>query len=211
MPKFEKIVLEAPQKYDKMLLKQYETLEEVRNGRNPVLYLLEHQPVVTLGRRTEQKHLLLTPEEFSEKGIDVVQVQRGGSATYHGPGQLVGYVICKVSTLGGTYKLVKKILKLVQSTIEAFGVDCKVDDNNPGVWTSDEIPRKIAAVGMQIKEGYSLHGFAINVDLPLAPFTYIVPCGLTLPVSTISIERGKKIPISDVRDWVLENFEKIIA
>ncbi len=197
LPNFRKIVIEGVQDYTSMLEKQYQTMEEVRSGGDPVLYLLEHKPVVTLGRRTKEEHL--------------VRVQRGGSVTYHGPGQLVGYVICKVSTLGGTYNLVKKVLQLVKETIESFGIQCKIDDDNPGVWTADDNPRKLAAVGMQIKEGYSLHGFAINVDLPLTPFTYIVPCGLSLPVSTLSVELGRRVSISELREWILLNFDRIVA
>ncbi len=211
LPNFRKIVIEGVQDYTSMLEKQYQTMEEVRSGGDPVLYLLEHKPVVTLGRRTKEEHLVLDKEQLAEKGIDLVRVQRGGSATYHGPGQLVGYVICKVSTLGGTYNLVKKVLQLVKETIESFGIQCKIDDDNPGVWTADDNPRKLAAVGMQIKEGYSLHGFAINVDLPLTPFTYIVPCGLSLPVSTLSVELGRRVSISELREWILLNFDRIVA
>lgn len=210
MHKFAVIPLDGLQPYEDMLATQYTTWEKVKNGAAPVLFLLEHKPVITLGRRTDDTHVLLQPEEYVKKGIDLVRVQRGGSATYHGPGQLVGYVICKVSQLGGTHKLVERVLNLVVAAIEAQGIACKASTENPGVWTTDEHPRKIAQVGMQIKEGYSLHGFAINVDMALTGFNYIVPCGLTEPVSTLSLEKGETVTIEQVKQWIQLHVHKYL-
>lgn len=200
-------VLEGQQKYEDMLERQLNTHQKVLNKTSPpTFFLLEHEPVITLGRRTDPEHLLVSKETLVEQKIDLHKINRGGSATYHGPGQLVGYIIARVSKYGGTHELVTRVLNLVAASIEAFGVKCRIDQDNPGVWTIDDHPRKIAAVGMQIKEGVSLHGFAINVDLSLIPYTYIVPCGLNLPITTLSIESNTDIQISAVISWIKENY-----
>jgi lipoyl(octanoyl) transferase len=206
------VVLKGFQDYKKMLDKQFETLNQVRDNLRPdTLLLLEHSPVITLGRRTEENHLVLSKADIESKNIDVYNVERGGSATYHGPGQLVGYFICRVSKYGGTNQLVTRVLNLVQKIISQFGLESVIDKSNPGIWTVGDNPRKLAAVGMQIKEGYSLHGFALNVDVSLIPYTYIVPCGLTLPITSLSLELGKKIEISTIMSWTKENAQKILS
>ncbi|MHA2252161.1 MAG: lipoyl(octanoyl) transferase LipB [Candidatus Kariarchaeaceae archaeon] len=178
---------------------QTEFQKKVKEEGDQFLLFLEHTPVITLGRRTDKKDLLLSPEELTMKGVELFQVDRGGSATYHGPGQLVGYVICKVSRFGGIHALVISILKAIQKTITGMGISCKLDIKNPGIWTETDPPRKLAAVGMQVKDGISMHGFAINVDMPLTGFSMIVPCGLRLPVSTLSIEKGENINLEQFK------------
>ncbi len=185
--------------YKKGLELQQEYWQKAVDGDDHYILLLEHTPVITLGRRTEPEHLLLNEEELKVQGIDLYKVNRGGSATYHAPGQLVGYIICKSSRFGGIHELVTRVLNSIQQVISDFEINCVIDPENPGIWTNSDTPRKLAAVGMQNKHGYTLHGFAINVHLPLTGFSAIVPCGLTLPVSTMSIELGKIIRIEDVK------------
>lgn len=185
--------------YQKGLDLQMKFWKDAQKEKIHHLMLLEHEPVITLGRRTKPDHIIMDEEEIRRNGIDVFKVERGGSATYHGPGQLVGYIICKSSRLGGIHDVVSRVLNAVKQIIENFGVEVDVDHDNPGVWTISKTPRKLAAVGMQNKLGYTLHGFAINVNLPLTGFQAIVPCGLTLPVSTMSIESGKIIDIKAVK------------
>ncbi|MCY3410335.1 MAG: lipoyl(octanoyl) transferase LipB [Candidatus Heimdallarchaeota archaeon] len=193
---------------------QEEYWQKALDGGNHTLLLLEHFPVITMGRRTDASHLLLTEEELEEKGISLFHVNRGGSATYHGPGQLVGYVICKASRLGGIHELVNRVLAGVQEIISSYKIDCIIDYENPGVWTTSDVPRKLAAVGMQNKMGYTMHGFAINVHLPLSGFAAIVPCGLALPVTTMSIELGRILDIQEVKqkakEIMLKNLSRIL-
>jgi len=190
--------------YAEALELQQQTWNAVQEGGDHVLYLLEHNPVITMGRRTDPEHLLRSRSELKEDGIELFKVDRGGSATYHGPGQLVGYVICKSSRMGGIHTLVKRILNIITETIQSFGVPATIDEDNPGVWTETEVPRKLAAVGMSNTHGITMHGFAINVDLPLSGFSAIVPCGLTLPVTTMAIETGKHLQVDDVKTRLIE-------
>ena len=187
------------QHYEEMLDLQWKTWAKVKEGRvKPTLYLLQHKPVITLGRKPGKNNLLITKEKLSRKQIDFVQIDRGGSITYHAPGQLVGYIICKVSTFGGTYEFVTKILKYMVGILKSFKIDTFHSLDFPGIWVSTSTPRKIGAVGIQVKEGYSLHGFAINVDMNLEPFSYIIPCGITQPITTMALELKKQIHISEV-------------
>ena len=145
-----------------------------------VLLLLEHPPVVTLGRNSHHAHVLQTA------GIDVVEVERGGDVTYHGPGQLVGYPILDL----GSYKqdLHWYLRTLEQALIDALGFLAIPAERNPGltgVWTRG---KKIASIGIHVKQWVTWHGFALNVTTDLTDFERIVPCGIEGVVMT-SIER----------------------
>ncbi|MFV2015093.1 MAG: lipoyl(octanoyl) transferase LipB [Candidatus Heimdallarchaeota archaeon] len=172
---------------------------------------MQHEAVITLGRRTNPAHLLVSETELKQKGIDLIRVDRGGSATYHGPGQLVGYVIAKSSRFGGIHNLISSILQIINKVLQDLSVDSCINYDNPGIWTNSIPPRKLSAVGMSNKHGYTMHGFAINVDLPLTGFTAIVPCGLTLPVSTLAIETGSRYAVSKIADLIEKEFLKILS
>ena len=174
------------------------------------LMLLEHFPVVTMGRRTKSEDILVSKDDFKAQGIDLVKINRGGSATYHGPGQLVGYLICKPSRFGGIYRLVNQVLEAIAATISSYGIDVKIDVDNPGVWTNSLPPKKLSAVGMSTSLGYTMHGFAINVDMQLTGFHTIIPCGLDLPVTTINQQINKPISmekLKEARKVIEERFE----
>lgn len=154
-------------------------------GRLPhdVLLLLEHDPVVTLGRTSQPAHVLRS------EGIDVVEVERGGDVTFHGPGQLVGYPILD---LGGYRQDLHWYLRtLEQALIDALGVLEIPAERNPGltgVWTRG---RKIASIGIHVKQWVTWHGFALNVTTDLVSFDRIVPCGIPGVVMTsVARERG---------------------
>ncbi len=136
------------------------------------LILLEHFPVITLGKFGDEKNLLKTKEELESMGIDFIRVDRGGDITYHGPSQLVGYFIFKVD---GVKNFVLKIEKSIINVLHEYGIEAKESIEYPGVWVED---RKITAIGIAIKKRVSYHGFALNVNNDLAPFSYIIPCGL---------------------------------
>lgn len=148
-----------------------------------VLLLLEHPPVITFGRNSQQAHLL------QASGIDVFEVERGGDVTYHGPGQLVGYPIVDLS--GFKQDLHWYLRTLEQALIDALGFLAIPAERNPGltgVWTRG---RKIASIGIHVKQWVTWHGFALNVTTDLADFDRIVPCGIQGVVMTsVAREQG---------------------
>ena len=141
-----------------------------------LMLLLEHPPVYTLGRRSEPGDLSLSEDFCRERGIDVVRTERGGKLTYHGPGQLVGYPIVHVSDVRA---YVHTMERSIAAALREAGVDGRGRSGEgpqyAGVWAGE---RKIASIGVHISRGVSMHGFAVNVDNDLAPFGWVVPCGM---------------------------------
>ena len=140
------------------------------------LLLLEHPPVYTRGRRSDPRELPLGEEWYRAQGIDVVDSDRGGRVTYHGPGQLVGYPIVRIADVIAYLRTIERALA---AALADAGVAARArPDDGPdftGVWTGD---RKIASIGVHVARGVTTHGFAINVDNDLRPFDWVVPCGL---------------------------------
>ena len=141
------------------------------------LLLLEHQPVVTLGKNARKENLLLPDEEFQARGVDLVEVDRGGDVTYHGPGQLVGYWIFDLRKWQrDVHRYLREIEEVLIRSLGAFGIESGRSEGATGVWVGNE---KIAAMGLHLSHWVSTHGFALNIDADLRPFGWIVPCGLT--------------------------------
>ncbi len=141
----------------------------------PVLWLLEHPPVVTEGRRSTTP--AAAAEHLSRLGIDWLRTERGGLATYHGPGQLVGYLICDMAALGlGPRRTVRALERGLMDWLGTRGLQARRRPEYPGVWVQQA---KIAALGLHFRRGVSMHGFALNLTLDLAPYGLIVPCGIT--------------------------------
>ena len=155
-----------------------------------VLLLVEHEPVVTLGRGTRSSSLPLPPEEIARRGVGVYEVERGGDVTYHGPGQLVGYPILDLRE--HREDLHWYLRQLEASLIRGLGTLGVPGDRNPGltgVWTRG---RKIASIGIHVKRWVTFHGFALNVTTELAAFGLIVPCGIDGVVMTsVARELGR--------------------
>lgn len=175
------IMLSNPVPYQEAwTLQQRLHAERLACTRPDILLLLEHQPVYTMGRRTESAHLGLGETALRQMGATVQTVNRGGSITYHGPGQLVGYPILQLSRYAqGPRSYVRLLEDVLIGTLALWGIEGHRVDKNPGVWVrSDSGDAKIASIGIRIDRGITLHGFALNVDLDLAPFTRIMPCGL---------------------------------
>jgi lipoate-protein ligase B len=149
--------------------------ERVIAGELPnLMLLLEHPPVYTVGRRSDSDELPLPEEHYRSLGIDVVRTPRGGKLTYHGPGQLVGYPIMHVANVP------EYILTMERAIVTALGragieAGTKLGHKHVGVWVGE---RKIASVGVHLSHGVSSHGFAVNVDNDLEPFSWVVACGL---------------------------------
>jgi lipoyl(octanoyl) transferase len=166
--------------YRVALDRQHEILAAVQKGiMDDTLILVEHPPVVTLGRNAEAGNVLFSEDFLKSQGFDVYHVERGGDATYHGPGQIVGYPIFNIKLNHG--KSVRHFVEsLEQVFIDLLGgfyeVTAGRDDINSGVWIGKE---KILAIGLAVKRGVTFHGFAFNVNTDLSHYQYIVPCGLT--------------------------------
>ena len=140
------------------------------------LLLLEHPPVYTRGRRAADGELALGEDFYRARGIDVVETDRGGRVTYHGPGQLVGYPIVRVHDIGAHLRTIESaiVAALADVDIEARS-RCEEGPDYTGVWVGD---RKIASIGVHVSRGIATHGFAVNVDVDLAPFSWVIACGL---------------------------------
>lgn len=151
--------------------------EARRAGAVPdTLLLVEHDPVYTLGRNAAPEHVLLQAAELRQRGIEVVRTSRGGDVTYHGPGQLVGYPILDLADLeGSAVWYVDRLEELLQGVLRDFGLRGHTDPAHRGVWIGSD---KIAAIGVRVTRGITLHGFALNVQVDLAAFRGIVPCGI---------------------------------
>lgn len=160
------------------------------------LILLEHDHVITLGKKT-------SPENFRPQNIPVYQVERGGDATYHGPGQLVGYPIIKLVD-HDVRKHVTLIEATLVNTLNRFSIRGELIQGHPGVWVGK---RKIASIGVAVTGWVSYHGFALNVNTDLSYFEYIRPCGLD-PSTMTSMERilGRTLDMDEVKAAVGEEF-----
>ena len=160
------------------------------------LLLLEHDPVLTLGRQAAERHVLASPRELARRGIEVIRVERGGEVTYHGPGQLVGYPIIRLGDRGLLVRpLVAALEAAMIETCSQLGVEAIRREGHPGCWI-DGGPnrpfRKIGALGLRIERGVSYHGIALNVDVDLRDFDLIDPCGEPGLISTsIAEELGR--------------------
>lgn len=158
------------------------------------LLLLEHPPVLTLGRNSDPAHILASEAELASRAIDVVRIERGGEVTYHGPGQLVAYPIVK---LRDRELLLRPFVRALEAamieTCAAHGVVAARRDGHPGCWCdpAGASPRKIGALGLRVERGVSYHGIALNVTVDVEEFALIDPCGMPGVVSTsIARERG---------------------
>ncbi len=161
--------------YDVAWDRQRELFERRCHGGVDTLMLLEHPPTYTKGRRTRPEDMVLPPEECARRGIAVYDVDRGGRVTYHGPGQLVGYPIM---ALGEPYDVVGYLRGLEEAlirTVADLGVRAHRDPEHTGVWVGTD---KLAAIGVKVTRGVTMHGFALNVTTDLGMFGGIVPCGI---------------------------------
>jgi len=173
--------------------------------------LLEHAPVVTLGRRTDESELHL-PDGV---GVEVVETDRGGRSTFHGPGQLVCYPVLDLRRHGQDLKrYVRDLEEAIIRTLAAFGLGGSRIDGLTGVWmpaTTSVSPRKIASIGVHASRWVTTHGYALNVDLDPAPFTrWITACGLEdAAFTTMAVELGRPIAVDDVRPVAIEALGKV--
>src|SRR5215471_13059563 len=154
----------------------------VKEGRaGHTLLLLEHPPVITLGRNASDGNIVAPPEFLAGKGVELFETDRGGDVTFHGPGQLVGYPIFNLRGFDPRVGAVEFVRKLEEALIRTCGDLGVVTGRIPGltgVWTENDVPGKIAAIGVHISRAVTSHGFALNVTTDLDYFKLIVPCGI---------------------------------
>ena len=194
----------------------------VKEGRiSHTLLLLEHPPVITLGRNAGAQNIVAAPEFLVGNGVELHETDRGGDVTFHGPGQLVGYPIFDLRAFEpriGAVDFVRKLEEVLIRTCGDLGVVTERIPGLTGVWTQNEVPAKIAAIGIHISRAVTSHGFALNVNTNLDYFKLIVPCGITdKPVTSLEQEmaqsglsRGRKVPaLEDLSQQVARNFGRV--
>lgn len=166
------------------------------------LLLLEHPPVITLGRRDCDGDIISPLDVVAAAGIEVVKTNRGGRATYHGPGQLVGYFICSLDGLGlGIKAMVEAVEEICLMTLAEFGVAASRDEKHPGLWIGRN---KIVAIGMNVAHGVTQHGFAMNVSCDLDAYRHIVACGIDdRGVTSIERELGSTPKMGEIADRLI--------
>jgi len=180
----------------------------VSGEKENTLILLEHPSVYTAGRRTLE-------HERPKNGTSVIDVDRGGKITWHGPGQLVGYPIVKLQNPHELVGFVRELEAGLIKVCENFGITAVRISGRSGVWICDEKgERKIAAIGIRVASGVTMHGFALNICPDLLPFTQIIPCGIEdAAVTSLEIELGRKITVEEVlpvvEKYLHESLEKV--
>jgi len=189
---------------------QLDTAAAVRAGAPDTLALLQHPPVYTFGRRVRAEHLLVSEERLAARGAAVVETNRGGDITFHGPGQVVGYAILNLRRLGlGPVDYVCRLEEALIGVLARAGITGYRVRGRPGVWTDGG---KIAAIGVRLEGGVTLHGFALNVHTDLSYFDAIVPCGLE-GTSVTSMSRLLSAPprLVDVEHAIVEEFARVLG
>jgi len=192
---------------------QDQLVNERRNDEIPdTLLLLEHDPVITLGRRATLSDVYLPEAQLLRRGIALEKTTRGGLVTYHGPGQLVGYPIVNLRARGLTVPCYVRALELaIIDALGAIGIDARLDTDHIGVWTDQG---KIAAIGVAQRHGVTLHGFAVNLQPDLAHFDLINPCGIgQLGVTSAAAILGHPIDLAEFKSTIArilpEQFDRV--
>jgi len=192
--------------YDEGVRLQERVHTSRRAGRAPdVLLLLEHPPVITLGRGAHAEHVVADERSLERQGVAVYESARGGDVTYHGPGQVVGYPIFSLAERGkDVHRYVRGVEEALIRALERFGIAGTRIPGLTGVWVGRE---KAAAIGVGVRQWVTWHGFALNVSTDLSAFDLIVPCGIR-DHGVTSLERllGRETNAEEVRDALVEGF-----
>ena len=175
------------------------------------LLLLEHDPVLTLGRRADVTNILLSQDELQTRGVEVHETGRGGDVTYHGPGQIVGYpVISLAPERKDVRRYVHDLEEVMIRTCADYGIEAGRVDGLIGTWVDGA--RKIGAIGVRLSKWVTSHGFAFNVASDLEAFSMIVPCGITdRGVTSIQRETGRAPALNDAMDRVEHHFRAVFG
>ncbi len=183
---------------------------QVRDESGPnTLLLLEHPHVYTRGRLSKPEHLLSSEDDLAAVGIPVVDTDRGGQITYHGPGQLIGYPVVDLRKWGGPLQYVRTLEQAIVAVMADFGISAHTEPGFTGVWTGGG---KLAAIGIKISRGVAFHGFSINVTTDLSFYRHIVPCGIEdRAVTSMSELLGRPPDSEAVRYSVVYQFGKAMG
>ena len=194
--------------YDEAERIQLLRLAEVQAGAEETLFLVEHPPVITLGRQGGLEHLRVSEARLAEQGVTLARSGRGGSITCHYPGQLVAYPIFRVERRpGGLKGFFHDLEETVIRALAAFGLPADRVDGRPGVWTPQG---KICSIGIGVKRFVTFHGLSLNVSADLGPFPLITLCGLSdARPTSMALELGRDVPLREVRDVLVQQFRQV--
>jgi lipoyl(octanoyl) transferase len=182
----------------------------VKNRSENYLIFTEHKPVITVGKTGSLKNLLADPAYLSSNGIDIVEIDRGGDITFHGPGQLIGYPILDLSQFRKDIHWYLRILEeIIIHTLKDFGIEGNRISGLTGVWVKEQ---KICAIGVKVTRWVTMHGFALNITTNLDYFKHIIPCGITdHGVTSIFDQTGNKVNQKNVIKSVKYYFGEILG
>ena len=177
---------------------------------NDIVLFLEHPAVFTLGRRGGRECMLVSDEFLEKAGVQVIQVERGGNITFHGPGQLVVYPIVDLQTAGiKVVDFVSGLEEVMLRTAENWGIAAERNAANRGIWVG---PHKMGSIGIAVRRGISFHGLALNVHTDLTPFSWIQPCGLqNVAMTTMQQEAAHKLSLPQVRAVLKTQLERVFG
>lgn len=196
--------------YEKALNIQYDLLKKRQAGDiENTLILVEHPPVITMGRHAEKSHIIGSEKLLMDKEIKIFETNRGGDVTYHGYGQIVGYPIFNLRESNmGIKEFVRNLEEVfIKHLKDNHSIDAGRDSHHTGVWVGNN---KITAIGLAVKRGVTMHGFAFNVSTNLEHFNFIVPCGITdKGVTSVEDIIQKPVDFQEENQSVLENFCKV--
>lgn len=183
--------------------------KRVQNKLCNTLLLVEHPPVITMGKSGKNTNLLLSPQVLEQKGIAYYEIERGGDVTFHGPGQLVGYPIFNVKEgFAGIKPFVNKMEDAIIQTLAKFGISGEKREKMIGIWAEG---RKICSVGIAVKRWVSFHGFALNVNTNLEHFNLIIPCGLkNVTMTSMQVILGNTVDLEEVKKSIIESFHVVL-
>jgi lipoate-protein ligase B len=184
---------------------QHELHERVGKGQDPETWIfVEHPPVITLGRNAKTGNVLLSKEALARRGVDLVEIERGGDVTYHGPGQLVVYPIRRLARFREVVPLVRALEGAVIEACATFGVRGERNADHAGIFAGNN---QLCAIGLAVRKMTSMHGIALNVSNDLSYDSLINPCGLTdRGLTSLSKETGRTVSIAEARDALLDAF-----
>jgi len=188
--------------YSTALSKQELTREQlIQNGGKNTLFLVEHDHIYTLGKNANPKNIL-------KDNCEIVQTDRGGDVTYHGPGQLVGYPIIDLKKTGmGIKSYVKNIESLLIATLHDYSIDAHTKEEKPGVWIQN---KKIGSIGIHVSRGVTTHGFSLNVNTDMNYFSNIIPCGIDdVLMTSMEKELGTKFFMNDIKQSIIGHFNQL--
>jgi len=196
-------------KYRDAQTHQVDLVAQRRHWPHDLLILLEHPPVITLGRNTDQNNLLWDQETLQAAGIDCVSSPRGGDITLHSPGQLVGYPIVDLSHYRkDLHRYLRQLEEMLICTLADFGLAGEAVSGKTGVWIQG---RKIASIGIAVRHWISYHGFALNIDNDLSAFDAIIPCGLSgVTMTSMCRELGRSVDKEQVAEALIGHFGAVM-